>query len=165
MKTASPVYTKKRATYLISRWLFLRLLGLIYLVAFISLWTQVHGLIGRQGILPAGAYLNAALRQLGEEAYLRLPTLCWFGASDACLSGLCAVGTILSLLLVVGMLPKLVLVGLWAVYLSLSVVGQVFLSFQWDTLLLETGFFAIFYAPMSPIPGISREKPPSDPAR
>ena len=32
-------------------------------------------------------------------------------------------------------------------YLSLAIAGQTFLSFQWDILLIETGFLAIFLAP------------------
>jgi hypothetical protein len=37
---------------------------------------------------------------------------------------------------------------LWALYLSLCAVSGPFLNFQWDTLLLETGFLAIFFAPL-----------------
>ena len=37
---------------------------------------------------------------------------------------------------------------MWAFYLSLAVAGQTFLGFQWDILLLETGFLSIFLAPL-----------------
>src|SRR5580700_6109530 len=37
---------------------------------------------------------------------------------------------------------------LWALYLSLCTISSPFLSFQWDNLLLETGFLAIFFAPL-----------------
>ena len=47
---------------LIPRWLFLRALGLIYFSAFYSLVFQIRGLIGPQGILPAGDYLQAVAR-------------------------------------------------------------------------------------------------------
>ncbi|HEY6051859.1 MAG TPA: lipase maturation factor family protein, partial [Thermoanaerobaculia bacterium] len=36
-----------------------------------------------------------------------------------------------------------------ALYLSLSVAGQTFFAFQWDFLLVETGFLAIFLSPLS----------------
>jgi hypothetical protein len=36
---------------------------------------------------------------------------------------------------------------LFVFYLSLAIAGQVFLNFQWDVLLLETGFLAIFIVP------------------
>jgi len=40
--------------------------------------------------------------------------------------------------------PSLASLACWAIYLSLTVVGQDFLSFQWDVLLIESGFLAIF---------------------
>ena len=60
---------------------------------------------------------------------------------------LCGAGAIVSLLLVAGFLPVVSLVLLFVLYLSLTIAGQTFLSFQWDILLLETGFLAIFFAP------------------
>ncbi len=56
-------------------------------------------------------------------------------------------GAVLSVLLIAGIAPILCLVLLFASYLSLSIAGQTFFSFQWDVLLLETGFLAIFLAP------------------
>ena len=50
---------------------------------------------------------------------------------------------------------------LWLVYLSLATVCRVFLGFQWDNLLLETGFLAIFLAPIQLLPRPSREEAPS----
>ena len=38
------------------------------------------------------------------------------------------------------------------IYLSLSTICREFLGFQWDILLLETGFLAIFFAPLSLLP-------------
>ncbi len=134
-------------TYRLSRWLFLRLLALVYLVAFVSLWVQIDGLIGSGGILPLGDYLGPLHERLASEAYRLLPTLTWFSSSDAFLHVLCACGVGLSLLLIVGVAPTPVLLALWAVYLSLQLAGQVFLSFQWDILLLESGFCAVFFAP------------------
>jgi lipase maturation factor 1 len=49
--------------------------------------------------------------------------------------------------LIFGIAPALSLVALVMFYLSLTVAGQTFLSFQWDILLIETGFLAIFLAP------------------
>ena len=150
-----------RPTFFLTRWLFLRLLGVIYFIAFLALWTQIEGLIGSGGISPAERYLSAVREQVGHERYLAFPTLCWLNNSDAFLHFLCGGGLFLSLLLIIGVAPVLALVGLWAFYLSLVSVGQSFLSFQWDALLLETGFLAIFFASLQILPGISREKPPS----
>ena len=145
---------------MLSRWLFLRLLGLVYLAAFISLWVQIDGLVGSRGILPAQDLFARAAAALGRERYWLLPTLYWLSPSDAMLHGLCAAGTVLALLLVVGIAPVLCLAGLWLAYLSLEVVGQDFLSFQWDILLVETGFLAIFAAPLDVWPRLRREAPP-----
>ena len=138
----------ERTTFYLSRWLFLRALGCIYLVAFLSLWVQVHGLVGSNGILPAEQYLAAVHQQIGTEGYYLLPTLFWLNPSDACLHFLCAGGVVLSLVLIAGFFPTATLTGLWMLYLSLVTVGQVFFSFQWDVLLLETGLLAIFFAPL-----------------
>ncbi|MCL4294885.1 MAG: lipase maturation factor family protein [Anaerolineae bacterium] len=147
--------------HLLTRWLFLRLLGLVYFIAFASLWVQISGLIGSRGILPAADFLPAVRAQFGPESYYLLPTLFWFNASDTALHLLGGGGALLSLLLVAGIAPGPILLLLWAFYLSLTVAGQDFLTFQWDNLLLETGFLAIFFAPWQLWPKLSDESPPS----
>jgi lipase maturation factor 1 len=134
-------------TYFWARRWFLRALGLIYLIAFVSLWVQVDGLVGSNGMSPVNQFLPAVRQQLGHDAYFLLPTLCWFDSSNAFLHFLCGGGVVLSLLLILGIAPALSLVALFVFYLSLTIAGQVFLSFQWDVLLLETGFLSIFLAP------------------
>src|SRR5437870_425710 len=52
-------------TYVLSRWLFLRLLGVVYLVAFLSLVPQVTGLVGEHGLLPARPFLDRAFAIYG----------------------------------------------------------------------------------------------------
>jgi predicted DCC family thiol-disulfide oxidoreductase YuxK len=154
------------ASYSITRWLFLRALGAVFLVAFVSLWMQIRGLIGHDGILPTDRFMSAAKEQcesrgIGLERYYLLPTLCWFNASDHFLNLQCAAGTLLAALLIVGVAPVPCLALLWLLYLSLVVAGREFLSFQWDNLLLEAGFLAIFFAPLQLWPRALREAPPS----
>jgi predicted DCC family thiol-disulfide oxidoreductase YuxK len=134
-------------TYFWARRWFLRMLGLIYLIAFVSLWVQVDGLVGSNGMSPVGRFLPAVRQQLGPDAYFLLPTLCWFDSNNAFLHFLCGGGVVLSLLLIFGIAPALLLATLFVFYLSLAIAGQVFLNFQWDVLLLETGFLSIFLAP------------------
>jgi lipase maturation factor 1 len=138
----------RQPTYFESRRWFFRSLGCIYLIAFLSLWMQLDGLIGEHGILPIAEYLPAAREQIGGNAPFLLPTLCWLNSSDAFLHFLCGAGAAISILLIVGFLPIISLVLLFIFYLSLTIAGQTFLSFQWDILLLETGFLAIFFAPV-----------------
>lgn len=136
-------------SYFLTRWVFLRLLGVVYLIAFASLWPQIAGLVGAHGILPAQHFLAAIAQNLGPERYRLFPTLAWLSASDGFLKFLAGGGTVLSLFLIAGVLPGPVLLVLWIFYLSLVAAGQDFMSFQWDILLLEAGFLAIFLAPWS----------------
>jgi predicted DCC family thiol-disulfide oxidoreductase YuxK len=135
------------STYFVSYRLFFRMLAVVFLIAFVSLWSQISGLAGSNGIVPVAPFLKMVSGALGTSRYWNFPTLCWFDSSDAFLHLLCAGGAILSAFLFAGILPRMVLFLLWAFYLSLAVAGQDFLSFQWDVLLLETGFLAIFLAP------------------
>src|SRR6059058_2296351 len=91
-----------RPTYVLSRWLFLRLLGLVYLIAFVSLAVQLTALVGEHGILPAPAFLERARGLYGAAAYRLRPTICWLGAGDGALRALCWSGAILALLLLAG---------------------------------------------------------------
>ncbi len=151
----------ERPSYVLTRWLFLRLLGLIYLIAFVSLSTQLTGLVGSHGILPAAQFLKVVKENIGLERYWLFPTLAWLNASDAFLQTLALGGALLSLLLIAGLASVPVLTLLWIFYLSLVTVGQDFLMFQWDGLLLETGFLAIFFAPLEILPNFSRSREPS----
>ena len=147
----------EQPTHLLTRWWFLRALGLIYLIAFVSLWTQISGLIGHDGILPADQFMTAAqqqcdLQDIGLDRFRLLPTLCWFDASDGFLHLQCAAGAVLAVVLILGIAPAPCLALLWLLYLSLVTVGRDFLGFQWDNLLLEAGFLAIFFAPWQWLP-------------
>src|SRR5207253_10170122 len=119
------------------------------------------GLIGGHGILPVADCLKAVQEAIGGERYYLVPTLCWLDSTDRFLGGLCAAGAALSGLLILGVAPVPVLFLLWAFYLSLTVAGQGFLSYQWDALLLETGFLAVFFAPLELWPRRGSEAPPA----
>ncbi len=152
------------STYFVSRRLFLRLLGLVYLIAFASLAVQIIGLIGERGILPAHEYLELLRERIGSDRFWKLPTICWWWHSDAALNGICWIGAGLSGLLIFGVAPIPILILLWALYLSICSVGRDFLQFQWDTLLLETGLLAIFFAPGNLWPQYRKESAVSLPA-
>ena len=125
-------------------WVFLRLLGAIYIIAFASLGVQILGLVGEAGIAPVGRYLDAARQGWGVAAYWRMPTLLWLNSSDAVLVAGTLVGLLLGFLVVLGLWDRPALVGLFVLYLSYVYAGQMFTSYQWDLLLLEAGFLAIF---------------------
>lgn len=124
--------------------LFLRLLGVIYLIAFASLWVQIEGLVGSQGILPVSDLLLQATAEAGSERYFRLPTVFWLNHSDLALVGATIYGCVVSLQIIFNRWQRSALVIAFILYLSLFNVCQPFLHFQWDGLLLESGFLAIF---------------------
>ena len=155
----------KQPTHFLTRCLFLRLLGIVYFIAFLSLWVQIDGLVGSHGISPAAQYMelvhNWSRTHTAWDTASIAPTLCWFSTSDGFLHFLCGGGMILSILVILGIATAPSLALLWLFYLSLSVVGEPFINYQWDALLLETGLLAIFFAPRQLLPGLPREAPPS----
>jgi hypothetical protein len=148
------------STYFSSRWVFLKVLAFCYLAAFGSFWMQADGLIGEKGILPVRIFLSEAQVELGSKAFWEIPTLCWLNDSNSFLHWLCGAGVALSLLLLLDCLPILCLGLLWFLYLSLVLAGQEFLGFQWDNLLLEAGFLAIFLVPLAVRVGPTDKNPP-----
>ncbi|MEN8178094.1 MAG: lipase maturation factor family protein [Pseudomonadota bacterium] len=130
----------------LTSWLFIKLLALIYFAAFASLAVQITGLVGPQGILPLSGQLEGAYEELGRGAWLWLPTIFWLiEPTSAALQGATLLGAILALVLLITLRwQRVVLVGLFILYLSLYHAGQIFTNFQWDALLLEAGFLAIF---------------------
>jgi hypothetical protein len=130
--------------------LFLRALALIYFAAFLSTGLQVVGLVGAEGILPIQETLENIAREQGPERYWFHPTLFWLDASDNSLRAVTVAGCVLSVLLFFQFRTRFSLILLYVLYLSLYHAGQIFLEFQWDYLLLESGFLAIF------LPGGSR---------
>jgi len=146
-------------TYGIATTLFLRLLGLIYAIAFVSFGVQARGLIGAHGILPIRDVLPQVAAALGADAWWQWPTLLWLNASDVMIFGLTWAGVACAVLVMLGMAQPLALAGAWAAYLSLTVAGQDFYSFQWDILLLEAGLLAVFVAPWAGRPSLAWRRP------
>jgi predicted DCC family thiol-disulfide oxidoreductase YuxK len=135
-----------KPTYFAATALFLRLLGLSYFVAFLSLWGQIDGLVGSRGVLPVAQYLDWIRATTRAAGYWLVPTLCWLSSTDGFLHLLCGAGALAGLLLLAGIAPVASAATAWLLYLSLSIAGQVFLEFQWDILLLEAGLIAILVA-------------------
>jgi predicted DCC family thiol-disulfide oxidoreductase YuxK len=133
------------ARFALTQWLFLRLLAAIYLVAFASLAVQVTGLLGEHGISPAREFFGRVGGNLGWMRLWAVPSLFWWNSTDAVLAGAAWTGAALAAVLFAGYLERLILAPLYVLYLSFSLAGQEFLSFQWDALLLEVGFLAIFF--------------------
>lgn len=134
----------QKTTYHFSALLFLRLLAFVYMIAFFSLFSQVLGLYGAKGILPIQQFLTLIEQNIGVTRFFRFPTLFWFSSSDLMLQVICGLGLVAGLLMGLNRVTVLACVTAWICYLSFVSVGRDFMSFQWDILLLEAGFLAIF---------------------
>jgi uncharacterized membrane protein YphA (DoxX/SURF4 family) len=137
--------------------LVLRGLGVVYLIAFLSLLPQISLLIGPRGLLPAMEHL-AFLDSVGAsfaDAPIVLPV-----ASERGLEAVLVVGALASVALALGWAPRIALIVVWATYSSIAGLTQDFLGFQWDNLLLESAFFAWFAADWRLRPRAPREPHP-----
>ena len=130
--------------YWLARYLFERVVAVIYLVAFLVAVNQFPALLGEHGLLPARRFL-------ARRRFWAAPSLFHLGYTDARLRLVGWVGVVVAASLVVGLpqagplwLPMLAWFVLWVLYLSIMNIGQRFYSFGWESLLLETGFLAIF---------------------
>ena len=130
--------------FALTQWIFVRMLAVIYAIAFGSLTVQVKGLLGSHGVLPVGDFLKAVAESAGAARFFYVPTVFWMNYSDEALLGVCWAGVAIAALVLAGVFQRAGLAILFVLYLSLSSAGQEFLSFQWDSLLLEAGFLAIF---------------------
>lgn len=124
--------------------LWVRLLGVLYFFAFVSVGVQALGLFGEKGILPVAADLGLIRERFGLSGFWMRPTLSWFWTQDSALILQCAAAVAASLLLILGRAVTPLLWVCWLLHLSIIQAGGIFFYFQWDTLLSEMGFLACF---------------------
>ncbi|XP_056603896.1 lipase maturation factor 2b [Triplophysa dalaica] len=143
------------------RQMFLWSLALIYVCAFASVYIQIPGLYGDDGLIPVRLLMPKVQRPLLEQ-FQASPSLLWLAPSlglepHHALELICVLGVVLSLgAVLLGLLrDSLVYLCLWALYLSIYNVGGDFLSSEWDMLLLEAGFLAVLVAPFGLLRGCS----------
>ena len=148
--------------YWLTRYVILRLLGVVYCAAFLSLATQVLPLIGTHGLLPADRFLARVTSRLGStgDAVRALPSLFWLDTSDRTLLVGAWTGVALSLVVAVGFANSLIMAALWALYLSFVHIGQDWYGYGWEIQLCETGFLAIFLCPLLDPRPFPRRPPP-----
>ncbi len=153
-----------RASYWLTRFCLLRLLGLVYLVAFLVAARQFVPLAGHDGLLPTDAFLARVAAHAGSRAggFLLLPSLFWLDVSDRTLVATAWTGVALSAVVVAGFANAILLLVLWALYMSFVHVGQDWYGYGWEIQLLETGFLAAFLCPLvDPRPFPRRPPPPA----
>ena len=149
-------------SYWLTRFLILRLLGIVYAVAFLVAINQVLPLMGTKGLTPVAEYLKNIGAALGGTGagFRRLPSLFWFWHSDALLLTVAWIGFILSLIVAAGYANAPMLAVIWLLYMSFVHAGQEWYGYGWEIQLTETGFLAIFLCPLADMRPFPRRAPP-----
>jgi len=150
-------------TYWLTRFVVLRLLGLVYFVAFLVFCFQAMPLIGSQGLTPAADYLRhiAAGTSSPSEVFWSLPSIFWLDCSDRALTLAGRAGVLLSLLVLCGFANAIIMFVLWVLYLSIVHVGQLWYGYGWEIQLCETGLLATFLCPLLDGRPFPRRPPPT----
>ena len=149
-------------TYWLTRFVILRLLGVIYAVAFLVTINQIVPLIGENGLLPLGVYLKQVSHALGSDGagFVRLPSVFWLWHSNAALLTVAWIGFVLSCIVVAGFANAPLLTVLWLLYMSFVHAGQDWYGYGWEIQLTETGFLAIFLCPLLDVRPFPKRAPP-----
>jgi len=167
MQDATPSWRRwlqgsERSTYLVTRFAILRLLGLVYFVAFLTVVDQGRGLLGTHGLTPIASYLHRIAELEGGRwpGFIATPSLFWLASSDAMLDALGYAGLLLSLAVVFGYASGLLLIARWVLHTSFANVGPLWYGFGWEFQLLETGLLAVFLVPFLDGRPLSSRAPP-----
>ncbi|KAF6207882.1 hypothetical protein GE061_016331 [Apolygus lucorum] len=154
-----------------TRDLFLRCVCVVFLFAFTSFYIQIPGLYGKNGVLPARTQLiSKSTKDDIANRMQKKPTLLWFGKNlgvepEHLMEILSLIGIFFAFTGFVSQkcCTKPIFSALWSLYYSLYQVGQTFMLFQWDVLLLEVGFLCFLMAPWIQRSPKGKRPPTSDP--
>jgi hypothetical protein len=131
-------------TYWVARLVVQRGVAALFLIAFLCTAAQFRALLGTNGLLPVPRYV-------ARVPFRRAPSLFHLRYSDSLALVVCATGAVVSALLVAGIpqwgpawSPLIAFLFVWALYLSIVNVGQIFYAFGWESLLLEAGVLVAF---------------------
>lgn len=145
--------------YQLTRWLILRLLGFVYVFAFLGLIFQGPALLGSHGLTPVQAFVD--LVRGNGATFSDLPSIFYWGASDTSLMIWAYVGLAIAVCVTLGYANLPMLLALWVIYGSYERVGQLWFAFGWEIQILETTLLAAFLAhPWDPRP-LAAPPPPT----
>jgi hypothetical protein len=149
-------------TYWLTRFIILRLLGIIYAIAFLVAINQILPLIGHNGLTPLDIYLKRVSVAFGSDSagFWRLPSIFWFWHSDTALVATAWIGFVLSLVVAAGYVNAILIFLLWILYMSFVHLGQEWYGYGWEFQLNETAFLAIFLCPLLDMRPFPRRPPP-----
>jgi hypothetical protein len=139
--------------YTLTRFLILRLLGVVYVCAFLGIIFQGPALLGSHGLTPIASYVHGV-------SFSQLPSIFVWDSSDGMLAACAYLGLAISIAVALGYANLPMLVVLWILYGSYVRVGQIWFAFGWETQLLETTLLAAVLAePWNPRPLAARPPP------
>ncbi|MBS1935038.1 MAG: lipase maturation factor family protein, partial [Bacteroidetes bacterium] len=152
-----------KPTYWLTRFVILRMLGIVYSVAFLVAVNQIIPLIGKNGLTPVDIFFRAMTNSYGSvgAGFWHLPSVFWFTHSDTSLIVVSWIGLLLSLLLLAGYANAFTMAVLWFLYMSIDHAGQEWYGYGWEIQLLETGFLAIFLCPLTDMRPFPKREPPT----
>ena len=146
----------------LTRFVFLRALGCIYFVAFLGVFNQYKGLFGHRGLLPANQFLQRVHETYGSalKRFWKLPSLFWVHISDQFMAILAFIWNYYFGGCCIGVIKWCVFVYIVGSLYVICACGQVFYGYGWESLLLETGFLAIFLYPFFNLSLFPQHHPP-----
>ncbi|HEY4320362.1 MAG TPA: lipase maturation factor family protein [Gemmatimonadales bacterium] len=140
--------------YWLTRWLLQRSLAGIYLIAFAVAINQFRPLLGSRGLLPVPFMLR-------NTPFWQSPSLFFLHYSDNFAALLSWVGIACAAMAFTGVSERfgtpvsmITWGAMWLIYLSFVNVGQTWYAFGWESLLLESGFLAIFLGARNTAPPV-----------
>jgi hypothetical protein len=118
---------------------FQKVFGLVFLLAWLSVASQIRGLCGREGIVPCERDPQAGHVSLLSSR-----------PSDSELMWCCGAGVASCTAFMLNLFPSAAMAACTLLYLSIRNAGTVFFRLQFDSLLIEAGWIAVltFLAPL-----------------
>ncbi|EFA85483.1 transmembrane protein [Heterostelium album PN500] len=158
---------QRKSSFYLATWLFLKILSVVFFISFFSSYIQIKGLVGDDGILPLTSILESNVGTSSSSSVAEVNSIWLFFINTLGLSVntllhlICISGLIFSALSIFTISHSVYLGFMWFFYYCIVDVGQIFYAYQWDQLLLETAFLAIFISPFNS----KYDEKPSQPIR
>lgn len=127
----------------ISSAIFIRLMGVIYLMAMFPFIFQYQGIMGKYGVQPATWLLEQAWSNEGWIALFHFPSLYWIWDSDEMLLALILINCLAAVCLIINFRPFAAASTAWISFLSFTTIGGDFTIIIIDLFLAEVGFLTV----------------------
>jgi lipase maturation factor 1 len=150
------------ATFIWTRWIMLRAVGILYVIIFGGIQAESRGLMGPDGIAPIRETMAAFAQEFPNpvEAFLRAPSLFWLSSDWGMIVTLQWLGLLAAVALIFNVWPRMMLFACWSIFLSFVATENFFAQTQPDPLMLELTLLCIPFAPRGYWPGLGAQAAP-----